>query len=92
MKRLARPIASRNRAETAVPMTPPMPWNSSSRPCIAAAVAAITIEASTTTVEWPSEKKKPAECGDFPSCISLRTTLSMAAMWSASNAWRSPNI
>jgi hypothetical protein len=39
-----------------------------------------------TMVECPSEKKKPTEYGDLPFCISLRTTLSMAAMWSASKA------
>jgi len=37
------------------------------------------MEARTTTVECPSEKKKPTEEGDLPSCMSLRTTLSMAA-------------
>ena len=36
-------------------------------------------EARTTTVEWPSEKKKPADIG-FPLCISLRVTLLIAAM------------
>ena len=30
--------------------------------------------------EWPSEKNKPTEIGRLPSCISLRTTLSMVAM------------
>jgi hypothetical protein len=53
------PIRSRKAAETAVPMTPPISWNESSRLCIAAAVAAMTIDASTTMVEWPKEKKKP---------------------------------
>jgi len=35
---------------------------------------------------------KPTDSGRFPSCMSLRTTLSMAAIWSASTAWRSPNV
>ena len=43
------------------------------------------------SLEWPSEKKKPADSGRLPSCMSLRTTLSIAAMWSASTACRSPN-
>ena len=46
---------------------------------------------STTTVECPSEKKKPTATGRLLSCISLRVTLSIAAMWSASTAWRSPS-
>ena len=55
------------------------------------AVAATTAAASTTTVEWPSEKNSPTESGRCPFSISLRTTLSIAAIWSASTAWRSPN-
>src|SRR6202795_5065247 len=39
----------------------------------------------------PSEKNRPTDTGRLPSCISLRTTLSMVAMWSASTAWRSPS-
>ena len=39
--------------------------------------------ASTTTVEWPSEKSRLTLTGRLRSCISLRVTLSMAAMWSA---------
>ena len=45
-----------------------------------------------TTVEWPSEKKKPTLSGRLPSAISLRVVLSIAAMWSASNAWRRPSV
>ncbi len=45
-----------------------------------------------TTVEWPSEKKKPTPSGRWPSGISLRVVLSMAAMWSASKAWRMPRV
>ena len=37
-------------------------------------------ERQTTMVEWPSEKNKPTATGRLPSCISLRVTLSMAAM------------
>ena len=45
-----------------------------------------------TIVEWPSEKKKPTLSGRLPSAISLRVVLSMAAMWSASKAWRIPSV
>ena len=45
-----------------------------------------------TTVECPSEKKKPTLVGRWPSAISLRVVLSIAAMWSASNAWRIPSV
>ena len=33
-----------------------------------------------TTVEWPSEKKKPTPIGFLPPCSSLRVVLSMAEM------------
>ena len=31
-------------------------------------------------LEWPNENKNPTAKGRFPSCISLRVVLSMAAM------------
>jgi hypothetical protein len=45
-----------------------------------------------TTVEWPSEKKYPTLSGRSPLWMSLRVVLSMAAMWSASKAWRIPSV
>ena len=45
-----------------------------------------------TTVECPSEKKNPTPSGRWPSFMSLRVVLSIAAMWSASKAWRSPRV
>ena len=45
-----------------------------------------------TTLERPSEKKKPTDRGRLPSLTSLRVVLSMAAMWSASNACRMPSV
>ena len=45
-----------------------------------------------TTVEWPSEKKKPTPSGRWPSFMNLRVVLSIAAMWSASKAWRIPSV
>jgi hypothetical protein len=45
-----------------------------------------------TTVEWPREKKNPTDIGRSPSLTSLRVVLSIAAMWSASNACRIPRV
>ena len=45
-----------------------------------------------TIVECPSENQKPTRDGRWPSAISLRVVLSMAAMWSASNACRMPRV
>ena len=45
-----------------------------------------------TTLEWPREKKNPTLIGRFPSAMSFRVVLSMAAMWSASKAWRMPRV
>ena len=42
-------------------------------------------------VEWPSEKKKPTDIGRFPSAMNVLVVLSIAAMWSASKAWRMPS-
>src|SRR6266853_1691943 len=48
MKRLAMPMTSRNIADAVVPITPPMLCRASILPCMAAAVAAMTMEARTT--------------------------------------------
>ena len=45
-----------------------------------------------TTEEWPREKKNPTDSGRLPSLTSLRVVLSIAAMWSASNACRMPRV
>ena len=88
--RLIKAIASKNRADTAVPMT--LPVSCSQLICVlkAVAVAAIAAEASTTIDEWPSENHAPTAKGRRPCCIILRVTLSIAAIWSASTAWRRP--
>ena len=39
-------------------------------------------------VDFPRAKKNPVPSGRFPSAMSLRVVLSIAEMWSASNAWR----
>jgi hypothetical protein len=41
----------------------------------------MTIDPTNTIVECPSEKYSPTVTGCLPSCISLRVTLSIAAMW-----------
>ena len=63
-----------------VPMTPPTVLNWSKDPASNVAVPATPATARITTVEWPMAKKKPIPTGRLPSCISLRVTLSMAAM------------
>ncbi len=45
-----------------------------------------------TIEEWPREKKNPTDSGRLPSPTSLRVVLSIAAMWSASNACRMPRV
>jgi hypothetical protein len=49
--RLAIAMATRNSADTLVPIRPPIFWNAATLLCIAAAEAAIAVEARTTTVE-----------------------------------------
>ena len=45
-----------------------------------------------TTEEWPSENHRPVLSGRLRSAISFRVVLSIAAMWSASNACRNPSV
>ena len=52
----------------------------------------ISSASANTTVEWPSENQNPTLSGRLPSRISLRVVLSIAEMWSASNAWRMPSV
>ena len=80
MNVLAAAMVIRNSAETLVPITPPISLKCSNLPCSEVTAKASAMEAAITTVECPSEKKKPAEIGRFPLCISFRVTLSMAAM------------
>ena len=80
MTRLITAMASRKNAEAPVPMTLPIDLNSPKRPASANAAAAMPATASVMASEWPSEKNRPTENGRLPSCISLRTTLSMDAI------------
>ena len=73
-------MASRKNAEAPVPIRLPTDLNCAKRPCSANAIAAIKATATAMESEWPSEKNNPTETGRLPSCISLRTTLSMVAM------------
>ena len=84
------PMTIRNVPEIAVPMMPPICCAAGMLLTIPADTATRIVRA-TTTVEWPSEKKSPTPTGRWPSCMSFRVELSMAAMWSASTAWRRPN-
>ena len=88
--RLINAISNKNSADTAVPIT--LPVSCSQLICWpkAVAVAAIAAEASTTIDEWPNENQAPTAKGRRPCCIILRVTLSIAAIWSASTAWRNP--
>ena len=89
-------IRNRNVPETMVPTSPVMlcraePLSRTSLPT--ARKPKFSSRASTnTTVECPSEKKKPTDSGRLPSLTSLRVVLSMAAMWSASKACRMPRV
>ena len=82
---MTNPMTRRNVAETVVPMSPPNSWNAGMSLTTPALIAMRT-DSATTIVEWPSEKKRPTPTGRWPSCISFRVVLSIAAMWSASTA------
>ena len=86
MARFISAIASRNSPDTEVPMIPAMSLKELKLLSIFITVTAMMIVAVNSTIEWPSEKNSPTATGRLPSCISLRVTLSMAAMWSASTA------
>ena len=90
------PIRIRNVPETTVPTAPPTFLSSPfwpTTPCTIDFTARPSATAITrTTVEWPNEKKKPTPTGLRPCCRSLRVVLSMAEMWSASKACRSPKV
>ena len=45
-----------------------------------------------TIVECPSENQNPTLSGRLPSAINFRVVLSIAEMWSASNACRNPSV
>jgi hypothetical protein len=95
MVRLRIPIRRRNEPDSAGPIAlvaSCKPDPSSATAPLNPRTPRVTIRASnSTTVECPSEKKKPTLRGRCPSLISLRVELSIAPMWSASKACRSPS-
>ena len=80
MKKLMIAMPIRKNTDTNVPITPPTSINPGKRCCRRLSVRAMISEAANTTVEWPSEKKRPTVIGRLPSCINLRVMLSIAAM------------
>ena len=86
----------RNVPETVGPIRP-VAWCSQEASSLTAPLSPRTpsvkpIASRNTIVECPSEKKKPTLTGRWPSVMSLRVVLSIAPMWSASKAWRSPSV
>ena len=94
--RLRIPITNRNVPETIGPISPVAVCSaepsSSTAPLSPRTPTTTSTPSAKTIVEWPSEKKKPTLSGRWPSAISLRVVLSIAAMWSASKAWRRPSV
>jgi len=87
-----KPSTTRKTAETVLPMMPPTREKPSKRFSTAAAVDATTMDVMITIVLWPREKNVPTVTGLCPDAISLLVIKSMAEMWSASKACRSPNV
>jgi hypothetical protein len=77
---LTAPIAIKNNAEIEVPITLPAAAKPGTFSDMNEAATAIAAERAITTVECPSEKNRPALTGRLRSCMSLRVTLSMAAI------------
>ena len=73
-------MANRKSADALMPIMPPTAFSESKRDVSAEAANATPIDRSTTTAECPSEKKKPTPTGRWPCCMSLRVTLSIAAI------------
>ncbi len=73
-------MANRNNAEALVLIMPPTAFIESKRDVSSAAAKATATDMATTMVEWPSAKKKPTPTGRWPCCMSLRVTLSIAAI------------
>ncbi len=78
--RLTIAIANRNNADAAVPINPPISLNASRRSPSSGVAAARPATTSATTAEWPRAKNRPTVTDRRPACISLRVTLSIAAM------------
>ncbi len=94
--RLRIAITYRNTPDTDVPMRPvalcSVDESSSTCPASARTPRESSRHSAKTIVECPSENQNPTDSGRWPSAISLRVVLSIAAMWSASNACRMPSV
>ena len=99
--RFSNPIRNKNEADTIVPARPPNRCRpvpvpvTAGRTVFSATMMAAPI--ATTTVQWPREKKNPHPNGrgapvPCRSPMILRVVLSIAEMWSASNACRRPRV
>jgi hypothetical protein len=86
------PRMMRKADETDEPMIPPISEKESNRSLIAAELAATTMAVTMTIVLCPREKKVPTVTGRWPEATRRRVQRSMAAMWSASRAWRRPSV
>ena len=99
--RFSSPIKNRNDADTIVPNNPPNrsrldPLSDTAENTVFSATT-FPVPIATTTVEWPREKKNPNPNGrgcpvPCRSPSTLRVVLSIAEIWSASNACRSPSV
>ena len=89
-------MSSRNVPDTRVP-TSPVTFCSADPPSRTSPTSTRMPNASSrhspnTTLECPSENQNPTDIGRLRSAISFRVVLSIAAMWSASNACRMPSV
>mmetsp|Transcript_71786 Transcript_71786/g.115911 ORF Transcript_71786/g.115911 Transcript_71786/m.115911 type:complete len:213 (+) Transcript_71786:195-833(+) len=88
--RFSPPTANRKLPEIDAPMTPPTSVKFCKWCFMKSLANATAMHIRTTTEEWPRAKKNPTVAGRLWLVVSLRVTLSMAAMWSASTACLSP--
>mmetsp|Transcript_50798 Transcript_50798/g.148021 ORF Transcript_50798/g.148021 Transcript_50798/m.148021 type:complete len:204 (+) Transcript_50798:495-1106(+) len=84
------PTTRRKLPEIEAPNTPPTVVKSCRRDFMKSLATTTAAHMIVTTLECPSAKKRPTVAGRLPATVSLRVTLSMAAMWSASTACRKP--
>ena len=89
-------MSTRKTPDTTVPVTPvtccSSEDSSANWPASARTPRASSATRTNTTVECPRENQKPIDNGRPPSASCLRVVLSIAAMWSASNACRMPRM
>ena len=90
------PITNRNEPETSVPISPVVCCSVEDSSVDGAAERAHAGGEQHREHEHDRRVAEREEEADAerppPSAISLRVVLSIAAMWSASNAWRSPSV